>query len=195
MLVLLFVSVLLAATHKLYFLQTSNFFKEALGLSDASILPAMSIGQFAEIVVMALLGKMLSAWGFRMVLSIGAACYCLRFLIFGTVELPHEFIIASQFLHGFCFACSFAGAFIYIDRIAPRDARHSAQTAFTLVMLGVGPILGGYLSSVLQDQFKHGGVVNYTGMWYTAAAIAGVCTVILFALFRDESQEPAPAMS
>ncbi len=192
-LVLLFVSVLLAATHKLYFLQTSTFFKEALGLSDASILPAMSIGQFAEIIVMALLGKMLAAWGFRAVLSIGAACYCLRFLIFGTVELPNELIIASQFLHGFCFACSFAGAFIYIDRIAPRDARHSAQTAFILVMLGAGPILGGYLSGELQKRFSHEGVVNYTGVWYTAAAIAGICTVILFALFRDETADASPA--
>lgn len=187
--VLLGVSVLLAATHKLYFLQTSNFLKEALGLDEAAIMPAMSIGQFAEILVMAFLGTMIARLGFRWVLTIGAACFCLRFLIFGMASLPKEWIIASQALHGFCFACSFAAAFIYIDRIAPHDARHSAQTAFTLVMLGIGPILGGILSGELQKHFTHDGRVDYTGIWQVAAMIAGVCTVLLFFLFRAEDTD------
>ncbi len=187
--VLLSVSVLLAATHKLYFLQTSNFLKEALGLSEASILPAMSIGQFAEILVMAGLGTMITRWGFRIVLTIGAACYFLRFLIFGSLWLPEWFIISSQVLHGLCFACTFAGAFIYIDRIAPQDARHSAQTAFMLLILGIGPILGGVLSGALQRNFTIEGRVNYSGLWYTAAGIAGICTVVLFWLFREENTD------
>lgn len=191
--VLLAISVILAATHKLYFLQTSTFLKEELGLAKNLILPAMSIGQFAEIFVMAILGKMLTKLGFRSVLTVGAACYCLRFLIFGSVWLPRELIIASQFLHGFCFACSFAAAFIYIDRVAPPDARHSAQTAFTLVMLGIGPILGGVLSGELQRQFTQAGEVNYAGIWYSAAAIAAACTVILYAGFREQNTESEPA--
>jgi MFS family permease len=130
--------------------------------------------------------------GFRGVLTLGAACYCLRFLIFGSTWLPRDFIVASQVLHGFCFACSFAGAFIYIDRIAPKDARHSAQTAFTLVMLGLGPILGGVLSGELQKHFTIDGKVSYSGLWYTAAGIAGVCTIIMFWLFRTEDAESQP---
>ena len=189
--VLLSMSVVLAATHKLYFLQTPNYLTNQLGLKDQYILPAMSIGQFAEIFVMAMLGRMITGWGFRTVLTLGAACYGLRFLIFGIVWLPWELIIASQVLHGFCFACSFAAAFIYIDRIAPRDARHSAQTAFTLVMLGIGPILGGILSGELQQHFSENGKVNYAGLWSTAALIAGVCTVILYAGFREEPETPA----
>ncbi len=187
--VLLTVSVLIAATHKLYFLQTSNFLKEALDLKQSSILPAMAIGQFAEILVMAFLGRMIVGWGFKKVLILGSVCYCLRFLIFGSLWLPSEVIIASQFLHGFCFACSFAAAFIYIDRIAPPDARHSVQTAFTLVMLGFGPILGGILHGELGGLFTVEKVVNYTGIWYTAAAIAGLCTVILVFLFHEEPTE------
>ncbi len=183
---------LLAATHKLYFLQTSNFLKESLGLNEAEILPAMSIGQFAEIVVMAFLGSMISRFGFRTVMSLGAACFCLRFLIFGLVGLPREWIIASQVLHGFCFACSFAAAFIYIDRVAPKDARHSAQTAFTLVMLGIGPILGGILSGELQRHFTREGQVDYSGIWHAAAIIAGICTVLLFCLFREEETVTPP---
>jgi hypothetical protein len=54
-------------------------------------------------------------------------------------------------LHGFCFAFFFAAAFMFIDRAAPKDARHSAQTVFGIAILGIGPILSGFFNGWLDD--------------------------------------------
>lgn len=184
--VLVLASLPLAAIHKIYFLQTYSYL-ETIGVS-VSPMSAMSIAQFAEIFVMAALGLMLTRLGFRWVLFVGAFCYFLRFAAFGTTSLPVELIVASQFLHGFCFACLYAGGFIYIDRIAPPDIRHSAQTGFTIILLGVGPLLGGWLNGWLGERVKVDGVIQYEPFWYTCAAIGLVSALAIALLFRDETE-------
>jgi hypothetical protein len=69
-------AILVAATlalsiiHCFYFVQMSKFLA-SIGLADAYIMPAMSLGQFAEILALALLGPVLARWGFRTVISLG----------------------------------------------------------------------------------------------------------------------------
>jgi len=181
----------LAAIHKIYFLQTSPYLK-SIGLSESYIMPAMSIGQFAEIAVMAILGWMISYLGFRRVLMLGAGAFLLRYGIFGTIELPLGLIVAAQFLHGFCFACAWATAFIYIDRMAPTDVRHSAQTGFIIIQLGIGAILGGELNGLLEWLYTTGGEVDYRLFWYTCAGIAGACGLAIALAFRDQAAVPEP---
>jgi len=189
--VLVGVSLLISAIHNLYFIQTGPLLS-SLGLRDSDIMPAMSIGQIFEIVMMAVVGYLLKRLGFRWVLAIGVSAYVLRFATFGTTSLPLGVIVASQALHGVCFACFYAAAFIYVDRLAEDDVRHSAQTVFG-ILLGVGPVVGGWLNGVLARKFTPaGGALNYTGYWYAAAAIGLVAMVLLVSLFRDEARR-APA--
>jgi len=186
--VLMATGLVVAAIHNIYFMQTSKYLP-TLGLRQADILPAMSTGQFAEIVMMAILGWMLRRLGFRWVLGIGASAYALRFAIFGTTWLPLGVIVASQALHGVCFACFIAAAFIYIDHLADADIRTSAQSLIGLV-LGLGPILGGLFSGKLAGLCTPpGGKLNFSPYWYTLAAIALVVTVFFVACFRDEAPD------
>ena len=78
-------------------------------------------------------------------------------------------LVGSQFLHGICYACFFAGAFIYTDRVAPPDVRHSAQTVFGIIILGGGPVLGGLLSGYLADSYAQ------SGARWTTARCGGWC--------------------
>ncbi len=184
--VLMAVWLIVASVHSVYFIQTSKFLP-TLGVRDADILPAMSIGQFAEILVMVALGFFLKRLGFRAVLTIGAFAYVARFAIFGTTSLPVGVIVGSQALHGVCFACFYAAAFIYVDRLADEDIRASAQTLVG-IMVGIGPVLGGLLSERLAAlTTPPGGQINYSQFWYGAAAIAVVATVAIGLLFRDET--------
>lgn len=189
-LVLIIASLPISIIHQIYFVQTAPFFSDVLGLQASYLGPAMSIGQFAEIVVMALLGLMVARLGFRVTMSIGGLAYFLRYAIFGTVDLPMPLILSSQALHGFCFSCFFACAFMYVDRIADVDVRSSAQTVFGIVILGAGPILSApilaYLSKIFSDE---AGVLDYSSLWYTLAAIALVTTIFFVLFFRDETQE------
>ena len=190
--VFLLAALLISSVHFIYFMQTSKFLAK-IGLADRYLMPAMSVGQFAEIAVMAVLGRMLARLGFRVVIPLGAFCYALRYAIFGTVQLPVEVMVISQALHGFCFACFFAGGFIYVDRIAPPDVRASAQTVIMMVLFGVGQLIGGWLNGFLSRRCTVDGVLNYQSFWYTLAAIALVASLALLAMFRDESQPGGPA--
>ena len=146
--VLVAVSLPISVIHQIYFIQTPQFFS-FLGLHDSQIGPAMTMGQFSEIAIMALLGLMLTRLGFRMVITLGALAYFVRYAIWSFPALPVEIQVASQALHGVCYACFFAAAYIYTDRVAPEDVRHSAQTVFGILILGGGPVLGGVLSGWL----------------------------------------------
>ncbi len=188
-LVLVVASLPISIIHNIYFMQTGPFFKEVLELRDSDIGPAMTIGQFAEIAVLAALGLMLTRLGFRITIAIGCAAYLIRYAIFGSADfLPTSVVVSSQALHGFCYACFFAAAFIYVDRIATADMRHSVQTVFGIVILGVGPVISAPILGYLASIFTTDGVLNYSALWYTLSAMGLATIVFFFAFFRDESK-------
>ncbi len=177
--------------HQIYFMQTAPFLS-SIGLKDSLLMPAMTVGQFAEIAVMAGLGFMLKRLGFRWVIFIGAFAYFARYAIFGTVGLPLGVIVASQALHGFCYACFFAAGFIYVDRLATDDIRHSVQTVYGIIILGLGPVLGGRLLGWLETQFTSTeGIWDYTKLWYTLGVIGLFSGLLVAAFFRDETPPDA----
>jgi MFS family permease len=191
--VLVLASLPISVIHQVYFLQTPPFFSH-LGLGDSQIGPAMTIGQFSEIAVMAALGGMLARLGFRKVITVGALAYFVRYAIWSFPTLfPVSVLVGSQFLHGICYACFFAGAFIYTDRVAPSDVRHSAQTVFGIIILGGGPVLGGLLSGYLADSYaRSGGQVDYGALWRVVSLIGLAAAVFFWTLFRErKTQAPA----
>jgi nucleoside transporter len=184
-LVLVLASLPISIIHQVYFLQTPPFLSH-LGLADSQIGPAMTIGQFSEIAVMALLGAMLTRLGFRAIISLGAFAYFVRYMIWSFTGLPVAVLVASQALHGVCYACFFAGAYIYTDRVAPPDVRHSAQTVFGIIILGGGPVLGGLLSGWLADTYAHtAGGTDYGALWRVVALVGLAAAVFFWGFFRE----------
>ena len=191
--VLVAASLPISVIHQVYFLQTPPFFSH-LGLGDSQIGPAMTIGQFSEIAVMAALGAMLVKRGFRTVITVGAFAYFVRYAIWSFPEVfPVSVLVGSQFLHGICYACFFAAAYIYTDRVAPADVRHSAQTVFGIIILGGGPVLGGLLSGWLADSYATtGGQIDYGALWRVVALIGLAAAVFFWAFFRERKTRTGP---
>jgi nucleoside transporter len=189
--VLVAASLPISVIHQVYFLQTPPFFSH-LGLRDSQIGPAMTIGQFSEIAIMAMLGVLLVRLGFRKVIALGALAYFVRYTIWSYPTLPVSVLVASQFLHGICYACFFAAAYIYTDRVAPPDVRHSAQTVFGILILGGGPVLGGLLSGWLADTYaRTGGQIDYGALWRVVSLVGLAAAVFFWAFFRERK---APAV-
>jgi nucleoside transporter len=198
---LVLASLPISIIHQVYFMQTAPFFTNHLGMRTPDVLPAMTVGQFAEIFVMWMLGWILSRLGFRWTIALGGLAYILRYAIWGLVSIGPAaagdganssvgiaIAVSSQALHGFCYSCFFATAYIYTERIAEADIRNSAQTVFGIIILGVGPVLAGpFLAGLAQVFGTEGVVTNFSGMWLTLAAIAAVTTVVFAAMFRDET--------
>ena len=167
----------------------------------------MTVGQFAEIAVMAILGMFIARFGFRRTIAIGAFAYFARYLIWGLISLQEpsgpsvdvsgQFIwtvplvigIFSQLLHGVCYACFFASAYMYVDKIADDDIRNSAQTVFGIIILGLGPMLAAPLLGFLANIFGEAGVVtDFAGMWLSLAAIAFITSAVFFVAFTEEAE-------
>jgi len=185
--ILVLSSLAVSVIHQIYFLQTGPFLSH-IGIPDSQIGPAMTIGQFAEILTMAYLGYFLKRLGFKKVITIGIAAYCLRYAIFGTELFPVWVMIASQAFHGFCYAFFFAAAYVYVDKIAEEDVRHSAQTVFGIIILGGGPVIGGWLSGFLQSHYTINGVFDYSDFWYTLSAIGLVATAVFYFSFKEQTK-------
>ena len=183
--VLVIASLAVSVIHQIYFLQTGPFLS-SIGILDSQIGPAMTIGQFAEILTMAYLGFFLKRLGFHKVISIGVASYCMRYAIFGTELFPVWVMIISQAFHGFCYAFFFAAAYIYVDKLADEDVRHSAQTVFGIIILGGGPVIGGWLSGYLQNIYTVGGVFNYSDFWYSLSLIGLLTTMFFYFSFQTQ---------
>jgi nucleoside transporter len=188
---LVLTSLVIAAVHQVYFIQAGPFLISE-GLRTADVGPAMTIGQFAEIAMMAGLGLMLKGLGFRGVMVLGIVAYAARYAIWGTTALPIQAHVVSQALHGLCYACFFAASYIYVDRLVDPDARHSAQAVYGMTILGGGPLLGGWLSGWLGQRFTHDGTLDYSGFWYAISAIALITAMLFGLLFRAERRDAAP---
>jgi nucleoside transporter len=192
-LVVALVAVPIAMVHTCYFMRASPYLKQDIGIPEKWIGWTMGIGQMSEIVFLAVLGLFLKRLGYRIVLTMGGLAYVLRYSIFAIGE-PHWLVVAAQSLHGLCFGCFYAGAFLYVERVASADIRHSAQTVFALV-LTMGPLLASFYNGYF-DRFTKLGkgmtkVQDYAPFWWSMAAVALAATLALFALFPREGTESA----
>lgn len=173
----------IAMIHQVYFIRTGPFL-EAIGFNVKHVGPIMSIGQVSEIFFLTILGALLVRLGYRGTLVLGGLAYALRFAVFAlaTPETKNLVVIANA-LHGLCYGCFFAGAYLYVERVAPSDIRHSAQTVFGIIILGLGPVLAGFYNGFL-DSFRIGTAPNYVVLWGVQAAIAAVTMTFIALAFR-----------
>jgi len=172
--------------HQVYFIRTAPFL-ESLGFDTAHVGPVMSIGQISEIVFLAILGFFLKKLGFRWVLALGCLAYFLRFALFAIATEDTSWIAAaSNGLHGLCYGFFFAGAYIYVERVAPNDLRHSAQTIFAIIILGAGPVLAGFYNQSLSHfgNESSGIVADWSSIWWIQGFLGLACAVLIAAFFR-----------
>lgn len=185
--VLFVVTFIDALVHQCYFFWTGPFLAH-VKLPDNWIMPAMSIGQIAEIATMAALGYFLKRLGWRMTMTIGILGHVLRFFIY-SIGSPVWLIVGSNVVHGFCYAFFFASVYIFVDEYFPKDARASAQSIFNLLILGIGPFLGNLLWGWLGDVYRTAEGIDFSRLFLVPSGLGLVAAVILFLGFHP----PRPA--
>ncbi len=191
--VLLLVTLIISPMNTIYFMQCAKFLTKA-GLDQAYLMPAMAIGQFCEILMYIVLGRLLPKLGFRTVLSIGIGAYVFRFWLFGSVGLPLGVMVAGQAIHGLCYAFFTSTCFIYINKVAPKDVGSTAQSLFNFIWYGIGPLLAVLLNGALASSFAKTGktfeLSEFQPFWYSLGAITFVGLVVFVIFFRDAKDIP-----
>ncbi|MCD6308895.1 MAG: MFS transporter, partial [Candidatus Latescibacteria bacterium] len=175
-----------------YYILTGPFLmSEKIGLAASAVPGVMTIAQVAEIFVMAaLLPYFLPKYGIRPTMVIGVLAWPIRYIIFA-IGSPAWLVIASLALHGFCYVFFFTVAFIYVDTVAPKNIRHSAQSLITIVVLGFGNYVGSLFAGWVQSHFTVNGVTNWTGIFLVPCVLTIACAVAFVVLFRESKVQAA----
>jgi nucleoside transporter len=184
-----------------YYILTAPFLTSAaIGLSQKYVSAVMTIAQVAEIFVMAfLLSRALRKYGMRKTLTLGILAWPIRYIIF-VIGAPTWLVIASLALHGFCYVFFFTAAYIYVDTIAPKDIRHSAQGLIAMIILGLGSFVGSIFCGWVQNLFTTTAVnaageavkaVNWRGTFLVPTALTLLCLIAFLVFVRDKMQAPA----
>jgi len=175
-----------------YYILTGPFLmSEKIGLAASAVPGVMTIAQIAEIFVMAaLLPYFLPKYGIRPTMVIGVLAWPIRYIIFA-IGSPAWLVIASLALHGFCYVFFFTVAFIYVDTVAPKNIRHSAQSLITIVVLGFGNYIGSLFAGWVKSHFTVNGVTNWTGIFLVPCALTIACALAFVFLFRESKVQAA----
>ncbi len=191
------IAFIVATELQFYYVLTAPFLTSTkIGVPNTWLSMVMTIAQFAEIFVMALLlPKVLPKYGIKKTMTLGVLAWPIRYIIFA-IGTPAWLVVASLALHGFCYVFFFTAAYIYVDTIAPPDIRASAQSLIAVIILGVGNFVGSNFSGWIQNAFTRDGVTAWRSVFMVPTVLTLVCAAAFVALFREQkSAAPGPAQA
>ncbi|MBC8405905.1 MAG: MFS transporter [Planctomycetes bacterium] len=180
LLTLFLLAVPVSCIHQFYFVHTAGFLGKFQGAASDSIQRIfgvgggglMTIGQMAEILVLAAIPLVAKQVSRKTLLGVGLAAYGLRMALFaygnnalaaesamtltnvmndGGGSLSTIAVLAGVALHGLCFGCFIFVAFMVVDEETTADVRASAQSLFNLVIIGLGIIVGSMIAGWVAD--------------------------------------------
>lgn len=195
--VFMIISFIISTEFQFYYSFSGPFMEEGLKIDHKYISLFKSISQVAEIVCMGFLTPLsLKYLGMKKTLVLGALAWPLRYFVYA-VQQPVWLVLVSNAFHGVGFAFVFVTSYIYIDRVAPKDIRASAQSLLTLLTLGIGNWLGTLFSGRLKDHYTTfvpdpanagkmiPGEVNWPMIFMVPAVLTTLCAIAFWFTFRE----------
>lgn len=186
-------SFLICVPLQFYYAFTNAFLNE-IGMDNAA--GKMTFGQMSEILFLLIMPLFFRRLGVKYMLLIGMAAWALRYLLFawGDTGAQVWMLYAGIVLHGICYDFFFVTGQIYVDQRAPAHLRAAAQGLIAFVTLGVGWLLGSWLSGKVVDMHRIAGPVphDWTGIWLVPAVAAGVVLVLFALFFKDRARTDDP---
>jgi nucleoside transporter len=160
----------------------TNLFLNEINVTNAA--GKMTLGQMSEIFFMLVMPWFFRRLGVKYMLLVGMAAWATRYMLFafGNNDALVWMLYGGILLHGICYDFFFVTGQIYVDRKAPGDLRAAAQGFIAFVTLGIGMLIGSWLSGMVVDNFSVSGGHAWDRIWIVPAVGAAV-VIVLFALF------------
>jgi nucleoside transporter len=200
LLALFLISFPVSCIHQFYFVHTAGFLghiktdladkiNKVFGVGGGGL---MTIGQIAELAVLAFMPLVAKKASRKMLLGVGLVAYILRFAVFAYSD--NMLLIGPALaLHGLCFGCFFFVAFMIVDEETPADVRASAQGLYNFVVIGLGTIIGNLFAGYVGKMASSSGTLSYKTLFTVPMVVGIVCLVALLAVYRGGKKAEAVA--
>ena len=201
---LIFIAIAFVVTTELqfYYGPTAGFLEQALQIPQAKVPGTMTVAQVAEILAMAfLLPIALKKWGIRKTLALGVIAWPIRYVVFaaapaGPLEVMRPLVVASLALHGLGYTFFFVVSQIFVDMVAPKDIRASAQSLLTLATLGIGNWLGTQFTGFIMNLFNPAeNVKAWTQVFLVPCVLTVLCAAAFLLFFKDVKSTESEGMA
>jgi len=199
-LVFMLIAFVVTTELQFYYGPTERFLVSGLSIPGKFTPWIMPVAQVAEIVALAfLLPIALRKWGVRKTLALGVIAWPLRYVVFaaapyGPLAVMRPLVIASLTFHGLGYAFFFVASQIFVDMVATKDIRASAQSLLALVTLGVGTWLGVQFTGYIMNMFNPAAdVMNWTKVFLVPCALTVTCAIAFLVFFKDPEKAGVPA--
>jgi MFS family permease len=163
--------------------QVNPLLLNEVGVSEAAMPFALSVGQFSEIASLGLLPLLLYRFGPRNTMRFGLVALVATFLVLMKGS-PTWLVIASFLGNGVYISCFIVAGQIFVNSRARGDIRASAQGLIT-ALTGIGMLLGNLLVGWVREAF--GG--EFPPTYATATGIAVALTVVFIAGFKADTDQ------
>jgi nucleoside transporter len=172
----------------------ANLFLNELHVSNAA--GKMTLGQMSEIFFMLVMPWFFRRLGVKYMLLVGMAAWTARYALFayGDNGALVWMLYGGILLHGICYDFFFVTGQIYVDQKAPGDLRAAAQGFIAFVTLGVGMLIGSWVSGRVVDAFRVADGHAWNGIWLVPAAASAAVLVIFALFFRSAGAAPSRAV-
>lgn len=193
-------SFLLVIPLQFYYTFTNAFLNEA-GMTQAAT--KMTLGQASELGFMLLLPWFLTRLGIKRIMLLGMAAWAVRYLFFayGNTGPNLWMLYAGILIHGMCYDFFFVSGQIYVDEQATLKIRAAAQGLIAFVTLGIGNVIGSWLSGLVVQAYQTtgaNGVIthDWRAIWLIPAIGSAVIFVIFLFWFRPtvDTKKPVDEM-
>jgi nucleoside transporter len=170
---------ILACIPLTFYYSFANAYLNDLRVPNAGFM--MTLGQWAELVMLLVMPAMFKVVNIRGVLLIGLASWAARYLLlaFGNADAGIWMFYLAILLHGACYDFFFVAGQLYTDQEAPGHLRSSAQGFITFMTYGIGMFLGSVLSGYARDYFP-----AWQSFWLSSAIMSGLIFLMVFLFFR-----------
>jgi MFS family permease len=108
----------------------------------------------------------------------------------GALSLMRPLVVGSLTLHGIGYTFFFVASQIFIDRVAPKDIRSSAQSLLTFATLGLGNFLGTLFTTTIMERYTQAGATNWPAVFAVPCVLTVGCAIAFSALVREPQLTP-----
>ena len=173
---------ILACIPLTFYYSFANAYLNDLHINNAGAM--MTLGQWAELVMLLAMPVLFRFVSIRGVLLIGLASWALRYLLlgYGNADSRIWMFYLAILLHGACYDFFFVAGQLYTDQEAPSHLRNSAQGFITFATYGIGMYVGSVLSGVARDYFP-----DWQSFWMSSAAMSGAIMLLVLFFFRSKA--------